>query len=230
MHQHPAQTDPERFDADAFDLSFLDGPPSSSLVTATVTVTDATADVATVRLLDGTTAIMPVTEFYPNRRWQLGGRYQVAVLPGPRPVASVARPELIELLAAGVVPELRDGTVRVMCVARTVGVRSKVAVAPTSEGVDAVGALLGRAANRTKALSAMMLGERIDVVAWNPDPFVFLQNALGVRILSHVEVDGKFEITVPAHQFKAAVGGGGLNAALASRLTGVRCSIIAAAR
>jgi N utilization substance protein A len=214
---------------DGADLSFLDGPPASSLYAVTAELVQQSADVAVMRLPDGSSAVMPVTEFYPNRRWTEGGRYHVAVLPTARPVCSTTRPELLELLAAGLIPELRDGSVRIMCVARTVGVRSKIAVAATQEGVDAVGAMLGRAANRSKALSRMLLGERIDIVAYHPEPLTFLRNALGVSIVETSTTDeGRLRVIVPAHQFNAAVGGGGLNAALASRLTGVNCSIVSA--
>jgi N utilization substance protein A len=135
--------------------------------------------------------------------------------------------ELIPLLLEGLCPEIRDGSVRVMDVTRQVGIRSKVAVAATREGVDPVGACLGRAANRIKALSAMLLGERVDVVSYHPDPQRYLLNALAVAPIS-VEVDEEqtVKVVVPRHQLSAAIGGGNLNVVLASRLVGRKVQVI----
>lgn len=205
----------------------LISPPASTTAVSGV-VTSASADIAMLRLLDGRTAALPVTEFYPNRRFAIGARYHLACSDdaSPRPVVSTNRPELIDLLAAGIVPELRDGQVRVVRVARQPGIRSKVAVAACVEGVDAVGAFIGRAANRVAALSKLLLGERIDIIAFHPDPHTFLRNTLGTQITSITERDRVLEIRVPAHQFEAAVGGGGMNAMLTARLIGRRISIL----
>jgi N utilization substance protein A len=141
-------------------------------------------------------------------------------------VLSAAAPELIAMLLDGLSPEVRDGRVRVMAVARQVGVRSKVAVAATVAGVDPVGACLGRAANRVKALTAMLLGERVDIVAYHPDPVRFLANALAV-VPESVETTAEgFQVRVPRHQLTAAKGGGNLNVVLASRLLGTRIEVL----
>jgi N utilization substance protein A len=73
----------------------------------------------------------------------------------------------------------------------------------------------------------MLLGERVDVVAWNDNPETFIRNAIGTSVRS-VGIEGpRASVVVPQHQFQAAVGGGGLNAALASRLTGYVLSVSA---
>lgn len=200
-------------------------PSFTRLVTATVR--EASSDVAVCELPDGTSARLPVTAFYPNRSWSVGGTYHLAVSDGAgSPVLSAAAPELISMLLDGLSPEVRDGRVRVMAVARQVGVRSKVAVAATVPGVDPVGACLGRAANRIKALSAMLLGERVDVVAYHPDPVRFLANALAVVPESVETTDEGFQVHVPRHQLTAAKGGGNLNVVLASRLLGTRIEVL----
>ena len=212
-------------DQDLFEM--LAHPRATTATTAEIV--DATADVAVVRLADGRLATLPITEFYPNRRWSVGARYQVAVLDnaGTRPIVSTTAPELIELIAAAYCPELRDGSVRVMGVVRSVGIRAKIAVAPTREGVDAVGALVGRAANRVQAVTRALTGERVDVVAYSEDPDTYLRNALGVKV-DAIATEGRVaQITVPAHQYDAAVGGGGLNASLAAKITGRHISITA---
>jgi len=191
------------------------------------TIAVAGPDVALVTLSDGRTGRLPVSEFFPNRRFEVGQHYFLAVCEaGPRPLVSVTRPELLELLLTGVVPELRDGRVRIMRVARQVGIRSKVAVAPTEPDVDAVGAMIGRAACRLKTVSAMLLGERIDIVAYHDDTARFVVNALAVSPTS-VTVDeaGAVHVAVPAHQYQAAVGGGALNVNLAARLARARVAV-----
>ena len=209
---------------DLFDL--LVDPPREDIRAVTATIDSATRDVALLTCSDGTPGIMPITEFYPNRRWQVGSRYfALALDTGTRPTLSTRRPELLELLLAGLVPELRTGQVRVMSVVRQVGIRSKVAVASTMEGLDPVGACLGRGANRIQSLSRMLLGERVDIVAWHQDQETFVRNAIGTRVMEYDFSSGAAKVTVPHHQFQAAVGGGGLNAALVSRLTGVKLTV-----
>jgi|LauGreDrversion4_1035100.scaffolds.fasta_scaffold00545_7 N utilization substance protein A len=225
--QHAFVAEP---DTSAVDLLDLFEPNAEQLTAATGTIIEATSDVALVRLADGTTATMPVTEFYPNKRWSVGTTVHVVKLPiatTSRTICSTTRPELIELLAAGVVPELRDGSVRIVRVARQVGIRSKIAVAATVPGVDPVGAFVGRAANRVAALSRMLMGERVDIVAWNPESHVFVTNALGVRVDAIADTPRFIAVQVPEHQLAAAVGGGGLNAQLTARITGKRISITA---
>ena len=208
------------------DLDILARPVFTRVVTASVK--EATPDVAV--LVFGTeSARLPVTEFYPNRSWSLGGTYHLAatdISAGPVQV-SVNADELVQLLLEGVSPEVRDGRVRVMAVSRQVGIRSKVAVAATEEGVDPVGACLGRGANRVKTLSAMLLGERLDVVAYHSDHDRFLQNALAVAAdrIERLE-DGSVNVFVPRHQLAAARGGGNLNVVLASRLVGRRIQVV----
>lgn len=196
-------------------------------VSTTGIVTEHSSDLALVRTPSSTRATLAASNFYPNKKWFAGMRiFALNISPeNSREDLSVTEPVLIESLFAGVVPELRQGLVKVTGVTRNVGVRSKIAVAPTKEGVDAVGIFVGRAANRVRFVTSMLLGERVDVVAYDPDPIVFLQNALGVS-LSSVDTSGDtLQVSVPPHQYDAAIGGGGLNAALAARLTKTRFTL-----
>lgn len=202
-------------------------PAPSRLRVVTATVVSANPDVASLRTAAGSEGIMPVTEFYPNRRWAVGQTYQLLQLgDGPRPLLSAVRPELVEAVLMGLCPELRAGTVRIMGVARSPGVRTKLAVAPTEAGVDAVAACVGRGANRVKALIDALAGERVDVIAWHPDVTTYLRNALAPAEVTDVRIEGKKATAVaPSHMMSAAVGGAGLNSSLAGQLTGLHVVI-----
>lgn len=198
----------------------------------TATVVSATQDVALLKTVPVTgksfDAVMPATEWYPSRRWVVGESYQLLqVDPGPRPLLSAVRPEFIEELFAGVSPEVRSGAVRIMGIARNPGVRCKVAVAACEPGVDPIASCVGRSANRVRLISSLLLGERLDVVAWHPDPADFLKAALAPAAVSRIEIDGdEASAYTPAHQMSAAVGGAGLNSQLAGLLVGLRVTII----
>ena len=211
--------------SNTIDLLNLHGPSFTRLVTAPVT--EASADIAVCTLPDGSVGRLPITAFYANRTWEIGQRYHLAATSTIPPQLSATADELVALLLQGLSPEVRDGRVRVMGVTRHVGVRAKIAVAATSPDVDPVGACLGRAANRIKTLSAMLMGERVDVVSYHPDPERFLLNALAVSPLSVVTAeDGTVVVTVPKHQLAAARGGGNLNVVLASRLCGEKVQVL----
>ncbi|MFM7089069.1 MAG: hypothetical protein ACKOW9_06110 [Candidatus Paceibacterota bacterium] len=203
--------------------------PSRNKKTVTGVITEASSDVAIVKLLDGRTTSLPITEFYPNKKFVIGSKFIFITDEDDelnRPKISTNSDELIELLFASVVPELRTGQVRVVRVARSPGIRSKIAVAATEEGIDAVGCFIGKAANRVSMVSKLLSGERLDIVAYHPEIDVFIRNTIGVRVNSIDSTDGLTNLRVPAHQYQAAVGGGGMNAILTAKLIGKRISIL----
>lgn len=189
----------------------------------TFTLTAVSADVHEGTLHDGRTAVLPCSELPPTLRPVPGARFSVSMMvDGPRPVCSASTPDLVAALYAGVTPELRTGEVRIMNVVRTPGVRSKVAVAATTTGVDPVAALVGREANRVTYVSRQLGGERIDVVPYSPDLAQFARNAMAPAVVEHVELAAdKVLVFVRPHQMPAAVGNGGLNSHLAGELLGL---------
>lgn len=199
----------------------------------TATVVSATPDVAVLRTHDAARkqieGIMPVTEWYPGRRWERGASYQLLQLDGGvRPMFSAVRADLVTAVLTALSPEVRSGAVRVMGVARNAGVRTKIAVAATDAEIDPIAACVGKGASRVKYLSAALEGERIDVVAWNPDRSTYLANALAPARVSRVEIDGSEAVAyAPAHLMSAAVGAAGLNSQLAGELTGLTVTIAA---
>lgn len=197
-------------------------------------ISAANADVATVKFQrpDSTTGLgrMSVHEFAGPRRWVVGNSYTMLQLdPGPRPFFSTADDRLVAAVLDGVSPEVRSGKVRVMGVARRAGARTKIAVAATVDGIDPVAACVGRAHNRVDAIRAALGGEQVDVVAWHPDRGVFLSNALQPAQCVFVWTDPNRPVALavaPDHQMSAAVGGAGLNSALAGRLVGVALRVV----
>lgn len=201
----------------------------------TAKVVSASPDVALLRTLNigkrrGEELVLPITEWYPNAVWRTDEVVTVMQMDrGPRALASAARPELVEALFAGVSPEVRSGSVRIMGVARAAGVRCKVAVAATEAGIDPKAALIGRGANRVKSVSQALRGERIEIIAWHPDDAEYLRSALAPAEVTDVEiVDGKATARAPHHLMSAAVGGSGLNSQLAGQLVGVQVTIVPA--
>lgn len=187
------------------------------------TFTGANAEAYTGLLDDGRAALLPFSEVAPGAKTAPGETMCTTMLADAfaLPVVSATRPELLAALYAGVVPEVRSGDVVIVAIARDPGVRAKVAVAASVEGVDPVAACVGRGANRVSCVSRLAGGERIDVVPFHPDLETFTANALAPAQVSSVSVhDDVIVATVPAHQMPAAVGGGGRNSHLAGELLG----------
>ncbi len=121
------------------------------------------------------------------------------------------------------VPEVADGIVRIVSIARDPGVKSKVAVYSTEKTVDPVGAIVGMNGNRVLAITKELKGERIDVIAWSDFPQRFIASALtpanviSVKIID--EANKKAEVTVTDDTLSSAIGRKGINIKLASKLT-----------
>jgi len=203
----------------------LGSPEDLRVVTGTITA--ASGDVAMVTTHEGIVAMLPSSEFYPNRRLEVGDTYQLLLLGMlPTPIVSAVRPELVSALYCGITPELRTGAVRIMSVARSAGSRSKVAVATTQTGIDAVASLVGREHNRVDAVKAMLNGERLDIVPYHEVPETYLANALAPASVTRVSITGDLATAyVPRHLMSAAVGAGGLNSQLAGQLLGLTVRI-----
>lgn len=198
--------------------------------TVTGVVVDHTGDVALVKTPTGETEMVPATEL-PAEAIPSHGRVSLLRLPGEPGRLTASAPELVVALLDGVVPEVRDGVVRVMGVARAPGKRTKVAAAATQEGVDPVRVCVGRSASRVRSLTRHLRGEQIDIVAWHDDEEQYLRNAMapaGCEAVDYDE-DGVAVVTVAPHQMSAAVGEGGFNSMLAGRLVGRKVRVESAA-
>jgi N utilization substance protein A len=142
---------------------------------------------------------------------------------GPRILLSRAHPDFVRRLFELEVPEILEGTVEVVRIARESGFRTKMAVYSNSPDVDPVGACVGSKGSRVQAVVNELKGENIDIIHWTDDPFDFIANALAPAKVYSVEIfddEEKAEVIVPDDQASLAIGTKGQNVRLAAKLTG----------
>lgn len=138
-------------------------------------------------------------------------------------VLSRTDPGLVIKLFEQEVPEIFEGIVKIVAVAREPGVRSKVAVYSTDADVDPVGACVGMRGSRVQSVVQELRGEKIDIVPYHSDPARFVCNAISPAQVAKVLIDeakGSMELIVPDDQLSLAIGRGGQNVRLAAQLTG----------
>jgi N utilization substance protein A len=131
------------------------------------------------------------------------------------------------------VPEIDDGIVTIMGVARDPGLRAKVAVISHEPDVDPVGACVGVKGSRIQNIVQEFRGERIDIVLWNPDITTYAANALSPAVITRITVDDDdktLEVVVPDDQLTPAIGRKGQNVKLAAKLLGWRIDIFTESR
>lgn len=147
---------------------------------------------------------------------------------GPKVVVSRTHPELVKRLFEKEVTEVADGTVEIKSISREAGSRSKIAVWSNDPNVDPVGACVGMNGNRVNTIVDDLKGEKIDIITWNEDPAIFIENALSPSKVVDVKVDEdekSAQVVVPDYQLSLAIGKEGQNARLAARLTGYKIDI-----
>lgn len=182
--------------------------------------------------------IMPMSEQIQGERYYPGQRLKVFLkdvergFRGPQLVVSRGNTEFIEWLFRAEVPEMESGAVEIKGIAREAGVRTKIAVHSTVPGVDPVGTFVGGHGTRVNAvMSEVGEQEKIDIVVWDEDPAVYIQNALSPTQVAKVIIDkagNKATVLVPEDQLSIAIGKSGQNVRLASKLTGYELDITAA--
>ncbi len=180
-------------------------------------------------------ALVPAQEQVPGEEYVHGERLRALVVQvrkgpkGPQVWLSRTHPNLVRKLFALEVPEVADGSVEIMAVAREAGHRSKIAVRSHVAGLNAKGACIGPMGQRVRAVMAELHGEKIDIVDYADDPAEFVAHALSPAVVSSVEVvdleERSARVVVPQFQLSLAIGREGQNARLAARLTGWRIDI-----
>jgi N utilization substance protein A len=147
---------------------------------------------------------------------------------GPQIFLSRSHPQFMAKLFAQEVPEIYDGVIEIVSVARDPGSRAKIAVRSKDSSIDPVGACVGMRGSRVQAVVAELQGEKIDIIQWNPDPATFIVNGLAPAEVTKVVLDeetNKIEVVVPDDQLSLAIGRRGQNVRLASQLTGWQIDI-----
>jgi len=180
-------------------------------------------------------ALMPLAERVAEEKYIHGERiksfvYQVEKgMRGPRVKVSQTHPQLVKLLFALEAPEIADGTVEIVEIAREAGHRSKIAVRSTVPGINAKGACIGPMGQRVRNVMHELHGEKIDIVDYSDDPAEFIAQALSpsqVKSVTLVDMNTRAaRVVVPDFQLSLAIGKEGQNARLAARLTGWRIDI-----
>jgi N utilization substance protein A len=185
--------------------------------------------------LGRTEGVLPAREQTPRETFRPGDRIVAYVknidreARGPMIILSRQSPNLVEKLFEAEVPEIYEGIVKIVSVAREPGSRSKIAVTSRDSDVDPVGACVGIKGSRVQAVVQELRGEKIDIVPWDKDPARYIINAIQPAEVNKVivdEGDHRMELVVPDEKLSLAIGRKGQNVRLASQLTGWKLDII----
>lgn len=189
--------------------------------------------------LGRTEALLPKDEQIPREHYKRGDRVQALIIDvrkegrGPQIIVSRSHRDYMAALFKREVPEVDDGIVQIMGVARDPGSRAKVAVMSRDRDVDPVGACVGVRGSRIQNIVQELRGERIDIVVWSPEIATYASNALAPAQLSRIIVDEEeslLEVIVPDDQLTNAIGRKGQNVKLAAKLLGWKIDIYTESR
>jgi N utilization substance protein A len=180
-------------------------------------------------------AIMPPEEQVPGEDYAHGKRIRVYVTnvskgtKGPQVTVSRTHPGLVRKLFAMEVPEIAEGVVEIVSVAREAGHRTKIAVRANDPAVNAKGACIGELGQRVRAVQNELNDEKIDIVDFSEDLPTFVAHALSPAKVSDSFVinaeERQVRVLVPDFQLSLAIGKEGQNARLAAKLTGAKIDI-----
>lgn len=185
-------------------------------------------------LIGKSEALLPFSETPPGSRYRAGDRIKVVLHEidpeGRGPVLKVSRnsAELVAKLFEQEVPEIADGTVKIVNIVREAGARTKLAVKSTSSDVDPVGACVGVKGSRVQMIVRELENEKIDIVPFSEDPRQFIAAALGQAQIQSITIDEKAkkaDVVVKEGNLSLAIGKRGQNAKLAAKLTGWKLDI-----
>ena len=166
--------------------------------------------------------------FQPTERIKVYILEVKATSKGPKILVSRTHPELVKRLFESEVSEVRDGIVEIKAISREAGSRTKIAVWSNDPDVDPVGACVGLNGARVNAIVNELRGEKIDIITWDENPAILIQNALSPAKVISVIADADEKAAkgvVPDYQLSLAIGNEGQNARLAARLTGFKIDI-----
>jgi N utilization substance protein A len=179
--------------------------------------------------------VLPPREQVPREGYRQGDRIRALVLDvkqvskGPQIILSRTHPDFLKALFKLEVPEIEEGIVHIATAAREPGHRSKIAVISDDHDIDPVGACVGMRGARVQSVVQELRGEKIDIIAWNPDPARFVCNALAPAEVMRVIIDKanqSMEVVVSDEQLSLAIGKQGQNVRLASKLSGWKLDVV----
>jgi len=180
-------------------------------------------------------ALLRRDESIPREHFNNGDRIRALILDvreetrGPQIFLSRTHPDFMAKLFAQEVPEIYDGIIEIMSVARDPGSRAKIAVLSHDASIDPVGPCIGMRGSRVQAVVGELQGEKIDIIQWSTDPATFIVNALAPAEVAKVVLDEekqRIEVVVPDEQLSLAIGRRGQNVRLASQLSGWNIDIM----
>ena len=172
--------------------------------------------------------LLPAHEQMYSERYRVGQKFRVLLKEisdtprGPELIVSRADTILLQKLFEQEVPEISNGSVDIMTIAREAGNRSKVSVVAKQEGIDAVGSCVGLRGIRIQSIVSELQGEKIDVVEWSNDPKILITSSLNPAQVTKVELnedDNVAVVWVPNQHLSLAIGKEGQNARLAAKMT-----------
>ncbi len=178
--------------------------------------------------------VISYEEQIPSERWKTGDRiraYLYAVEESPRGIVlklSRSHPRFLAKLFETEAPEIAQGIVEIKGIAREAGSRSKVAVVSHDSHIDPIGSMVGQRGVRVSTVTSELSGEKIDIVEWNEDPALFIEESLSPAEVISLELDEKEHraiVTVTEDEQSLAIGKGGQNVRLAAKLTGWKIDI-----
>ncbi len=184
--------------------------------------------------LGRTEAVVPKREQITREKYRQNDKIRAMILDidrsarGPQIVLTRSHPDFLRKLFEIEVPEINEGVIEIKGVAREPGVRAKIAVRSTDSAVDPTGACVGVRGSRVQSVVQELRGERIDIVPWTADDPSFVARALHPAEVTRVVVDEddhSMEVIVADDQLSLAIGRGGVNVRLASKLSGWRIDV-----
>ena len=173
-------------------------------------------------------------EQIPKEKYNIGDKIKVFVKQikdtpfGPQICLSRKAPGYVRRLLEIEVPEIESGEVEIKSISREAGLRTKIAVASKNGTIDPVGACIGNKGARINTLTAELNGEKIDVIEYSDDPFVYIARALSPATVKSVEIDElnhTAKVIVDKDKLSLAIGMNGHNVRLAARLTGYKIDV-----
>lgn len=185
--------------------------------------------------LGHTTAILPPEEQVERERYNTGNRMKFYLktvelgMRGSNLVVSRTTTDLVKEIFEEEIPEIASGAIEIKNIAREAGSRTKVAITSHEENIDPIGSCVGQRGSRIQTIISELSGEKVDIILWDENPAKFITNALSPAKIVSVTIDEPShlaKVLVKEDQLSLAIGRGGQNVRLASRLTGWKIDII----